>query len=443
VIVVSGMIHFIKSGIWEVRLKNLSPVKSFLIRDLRVLILALGGFLRDKCLLRASALTYYSLLSIVPLFALVFGIAKGFGLETFIRNQIIQLAERANWPSEVVEQVVLFSSKLLEATKGGLVAGIGVALLLWTAISILGNIEEAFNDIWRVRRSRSLIRKFTDYISIMVFGPILIVISSSLNVVVASEIQAIVQRIELLGAVSPFIFFLLKFLPYLSIWALLLMSYIVLPNTKVSLKSAVLAGVATGTVFQVIQWIYITFQIGASKYGAIYGSFAALPLFLAWLQLSWMIVLFGAEIAVADENYETYGFHPDYARLSVASRKVLALKVLHLLVKRFVQGERPLTAVEISATLEIPVRLNRRLLDELIGARLVTETCRQGHREDTYQPGLATERLTIEFALEAYEQQGSNPAFLTSGENETIASYVRAISEEMINSPKNVLLKEI
>jgi len=443
VILVSGMMRFIQSGIWEVRLKNLSPVKSFLVRDLRVLILALGGFLRDKCLLRASALTYYSLLSIVPLFALVFGIAKGFGLETFIRNQIMQLAERANWPSEVVEQVVLFSSKLLEATKGGLVAGIGVALLLWTAISILGNVEEAFNDIWRVRRSRSLIRKFTDYISIMVIGPILLVISSSLNVVVASEIQSIVQRIELLGTVSSFIFFLLKFLPYLSIWALLLLSYIVLPNTKVRLKSAVLAGVVTGTVFQVIQWIYITFQIGVSKYGAIYGSFAALPLFLAWLQLSWMIVLFGAEIAVADENHETYGFYPDYARLSVASRKVLALKVLHLLVKRFVQGERPLTAVEISATLEIPVRLMRRLLDELIGARLVTETCRQGNREDTYQPGQATERLTIEFALEAYERQGSNPAFLTSGENETIASYARAISEEMAKSPKNVLLKEI
>lgn len=439
----SDLIRFLRNGIWEVRLKDLPPVKAFLVRDLRVLTLALGGFLRDKCLLRASALTYYSLLSIVPLFALVFGIAKGFGLEAFIRHQIVLLAERANWPSEVIENVVLFSSKMLETTKGGLVAGIGVALLLWTAISILGNIEEAFNDIWRVRRSRSLIRKFTDYISILVIGLILIVISSSVNVVVASEIQAIVQRIELLGAVGTLIFFLIKFLPYLSIWILLVLSYMVMPNTRVMLKSAILAGVVTGTVFQVVQWIYITFQIGVSKYGAIYGSFAALPLLLAWLQLSWMIVLFGAEIAVADENHETYGFHPDYARLSVASRKVLALKVLHLLVKRFVQGERPLTVVELSSTLEIPVRLMRRLLDELIGARLVSETCREGTRDDAYQPGQATERLTVECVLEAYERQGSNPAFLTSAENEVIAKHVRAISDEITNSPRNVLLKEI
>jgi membrane protein len=438
----SAMIQFATHGIWEIRLKDLSPVRAFLVKDLRVLVLALRGFFRDKCLLRASALTYYSLLSIVPLFALVFGIAKGFGLETFIQHQIVELAERANWPPHLVERWVLFAGRLLETTKGGLVAGVGVILLLWTAISILGNIEDAFNEIWRVRKARSLVRKFTDYIAIMVIAPILIVVSSSLNVVVASKIQAIVQRIELLGALSPYILLLLKFLPYLSIWILLVLNYIVIPNTKVGLRSAILAGVATGTIFQLVEWIYISFQIGVSRHGAIYGSFAAMPLFLAWLQLSWMIVLFGAEVAVADEDSETYGFHPELGYLSFASRKILALKVLHLLVKRFIQGDRPLCTSEISGALEIPVRFVRQLLDELINARLVIETARNGN-ETAFQPGQATEKLTIQSALEAYERQGLNPARLASPEDERIASHVRAIAAEMANSPKNILLKEI
>ena len=274
---ISAMSGFLSTVSGRFVLRISLRLRLFLIKDLRVLILALRGFFRDMCLLRASALTYYSLLSIVPLFALVFGIAKGFGLEAFIQNQIVGLAERANWPPHVVERYVLFAGRLLESTKGGLVAGIGVVLLLWTAISILGNIEGAFNEIWGVRKARSLVRKFTDYIAIMVIAPILIIISSSLNVVVASKIQAIAQRIELLGALSPYIVLLLKFLPYLSIWILLVLNYIVIPNTRVSLRSAIVAGVATGTIFQVVEWIYITFQIGVSRYGPIYGSFAAMP----------------------------------------------------------------------------------------------------------------------------------------------------------------------
>jgi membrane protein len=439
---ISAAIRFVMHDIWETRLKNFTPLKAFLLKDLRVLVLALSGFLRDRCMLRASALTYYSLLSIVPLFALIFGIAKGFGLETFVQNQIVQLAERANWPPQVVERYVIFAGRLLETTKGGLVAGIGVILLLWTSISILSNIEFAFNEIWQVRKARSTMRKFTDYLGILVIAPILIIISSSLNVVVASKIEAIVQRIELLGALGPYIVFMLKFLPYLSIWVLLVLNYMVMPNTRVSLRSAIVAGVATGTIFQVVEWIYITFQIGVSRRGAIYGSFAAMPLFLAWLQLSWMIVLFGAEVAVADENSETYGFHPDFDRLSITSKKILALQVLHYLVKRFIRGDTPSNIGEISTVLEIPVRFVRQLLDELTKARLVVETARNGS-DAVFQPGQATEKLTIQFALEAYERRGYNPSHLASSEEEKIAFYIKSISQEMISSPNNLLLKEI
>jgi len=440
--VVTAVVNFFQHGIWHVRLKDLPPVRAFVIKDLRILILALRGFLRDMCLLRASALTYYSLLSIVPLFALVFGLSKGFGLENFVQHQIVELAERANWPPDVVERYVVFAGRLLESTKGGLVAGVGVTLLLWTGISILGNIEGAFNEIWNVRKARSVVRRFTDYTAILAIAPILIIVSSSLNVVVASKVQAITQRIELLGALSPYIRALLKFLPYLFIWILLVLNYIVIPNTRVSLRSAILAGVSAGTIFQVVEWIYITFQIGVSRYGPIYGSFAAMPLFLAWLQLSWMIVLFGAEVAVADENAETYGFYPDLGQLSLASRKALALKVLHCIVRRFVRGERPLNAVELSSELEIPLRFVTQLLVELINARLVIETGRNGN-DTVYQPGQPTEAMTIQSALDAYERRGYNPDRATGPEDERIAFYMKAITQEIASSPKNVLIKEI
>jgi membrane protein len=438
---VEKVLQFLKKGIWEVRPKDLSPVKRFLIRDLCVIALTVRGFLSHNCALRASALTYYSLLSVVPLLALVFGIAKGFGLNRLIKSQIVKLATSANWPTGVVDNIVLFSEKMLFATKGGVIAAIGVIVLVWTVISILGHVEGAFNEIWEVRRARSMVRKFTDYMAIMVLAPVLIVISGSLNLVVASQLGAIVRRVELLGVMAPFVSFLFKFLPYLSIWILLTLCYIVMPNTKVKIHSAILAGVVTGTIFQIVQWIYIAFQIGVAKAGAIYGSFAALPLFLAWMQLSWMIVLFGAEIAVADENCDTYGYHPDYARLSHGARKVMGLRILHLLIKRFGRGEEALTSAQIATTLELPLRFVRRLLTELIASDLVAEVARDGNNGVGFQPAQDTELLTIEYAIRAYERHGRDVP--TGLKDEEIAVYLRAISEEVAASPKNVLIKNI
>ncbi len=193
----------------------------------------------------------------------------------------------------------------------------------------------------RVKKPRTLVRKFSDYLTMMVLAPVLFIISSSVTVLVASQVKGIVQKISLLGAFSSVILFLLNLLPYVSIWALFVLLYLVMPNTRVPLRSGIVGGVAAGTIYQLVQWFYIKFQIGAANYGAIYGSFAALPLFLVWLQLSWTIVLFGAEIAYAYEHRETFGFHPDYSRLSTDSRKVLMLRIFHFLAKKFSKGENP------------------------------------------------------------------------------------------------------
>ena len=441
---ISRIIHFFKTGIWEIRLKDLSSIKRFLTQYLRIFILALREFTRDGCPRNASALTYYSLLNIVPVVAVFFGIAKGFGLEKLIEKQILEMAQKANWQTDVTNQILNFSHSLLENVKGGLIVGVGVVLLFWTVISILGKIEDSLNAIWEVKRGRTLSRKFSDYMAMMVLAPILLVISSSVTVVVASQVKLIAQKIAFLGALSQVILLLLNLLPYLSIWVLLTMLYLLMPNTRIPLRSSILAGIIAGTLFQIVQWVYVKFQIGIASYSAIYGSFAALPLLLAWLQLSWMIVLFGAEIAFANEHYETYGFQPDYSTLSVSSKKLLILRIFHLLIKNFSQGEKPLSASRIADTLEIPLRLVRQLLHELVGAGLVVETARGAKDEVAFQPGRATESLTVKYALDAYEQYGDTPTPVSQSEEaEKISLYLKNISDIVEKSSGNVKLIEI
>jgi len=440
----SRILHFFKTGIWEMRLKDLPRVTAFFVRYLRIILLASRGFMRDNCQKTASVLTYYSLLNIVPVVAVAFAIAKGFGLEKLIENEIVQVAAKANWQADITHQIISFSHKLLERARGGLIAGVGVALLFWTVISILGRIEQSLNEIWEVKKSRTLARKFSDYIAMMAIAPVLFIISSSATVLVTSQVKVILTKIAVLGVFSKVIFLLLNLLPYVSIWVLLTMLYLIMPNTRIPVKSAVWGGIVGGTIAQIVQWIYIKFQIGVASYGAIYGSFAAVPLFLAMLQMSWMIVLFGAEIGYASEHYETYGFHPDYSRISVSSNRLLMLRIFHLLTKGFSLGEKPLGAVRIAHALEIPVRLVRQLLNELTEVGLVVETVTGMKSEIAFQPGRTIEDITVKVALDEYEKYGITkiPDY-RSEEAEKISKYLQEISETAEKSPSNVRLKEI
>ncbi len=429
--------HFFRTGLWQIQLRETPYLKGLLIKYLRVFFLAAQGFLRHHCQKTAAVLTYYSLLNIVPIVAVAFAISKGFGLEKMIEKQILQMADKANWQADITNQILTFSHRLLDQAKGGIIAGIGVVLLFWTVVSILGKIEESLNEMWEVKRARTLVRKFSDYIAVMVFAPVLLIISSSATVLIASQIKVIMSKIAFLGALSSVLLLLLNLLPYVSIWVLLTLVYLVMPNTRISIRSAILGGVTAGTIAQIVQWLYIKFQIGAAGYGAIYGSFAALPLFLVMLQLSWMIVLFGAEISYANEHYETFGFHPDYSRLSFSSKRLLTLRIFHLMVKRFAQGEKALSAKEISEHLKIPVRLVRQLLDELVEVGLVVETSGGPKHQVTYQPARTVENLTVKEVLDAYERRGiSYDNFFQSDKEENINEVVK-------KGLGNVLIKEI
>jgi membrane protein len=437
------ILHFMNVGIWEIRLKDLPLIKALPIKVLRVVILAARGFMKNGCQKKASVLTYYSLLNIVPIVAVVFGVAKGFGFDKLIEKQILQMAQKGNWQSDLTSQILGFSHKLLENVKGGIIAGVGVILLFWSIVSILGKIETSLNDVWEVRTPRTLVRKFSDYIAMMILGPILLVISSSATVLVASQVKFLAHKIGVLGFLGPVISFFLSLLPYVSMWTLLSILYLILPNTKVPIRAGILGGVAAGTIFQIIQWIYIKFQIGVASYGAIYGSFAALPLFLGWVQMSWMIVLFGSEIAHASVNYETYGFHPDYSRISVSSKRLLVLRIFRLVIEKFSTGEKPLSISQIAHVLEIPVRLVQQLLHELADIGLVAETASGIKNQVAFQPARAIEGMTLKYALDAYDQHGATAPHPPSEEAEKISGYLKEISETIEKSPGNLKLKDL
>ena len=441
---VAGIVHFLKTGIWQIKLESLPPVRAFLIRCLRITILAVLGFVRHECPRNAAVLTYYSLLNVVPLVAVMFAIAKGFGLRKIVEGYVLKVAEQANLQPEVTDQILGFSNNLLTQTKGGLIAGVGVALLLWTVISILGKIEDTFNAVWEVEKPRTLVRKFTDYTAMMVMAPILFAVSSSATVLIASHLKVIVESVSLLGQFSIVITFLMNLLPYLTMSVLMMAIYIVMPNTRVPLRSGVLAGVAAGIVYQVVQWVYIKFQIGVAHYGAIYGSFAALPLFLAWLQMSWMILLFGSEIAYANENCETFGSRPYEDRMSDAAKKLLALRLFHLIVRRFDRGEKPLNLRQIAYELKVPIRLSKQLLSELVGVGLVDEVLDATRHEPAFQPARSIEAITIKNVIDAYDRYGSDSISGShAGEEDKIALLLKEISETAQTSPGNVKVKDI
>ena len=438
---ISKIINFLKNDIWRIQAKNLSRRKSFLIKNLRVILLSLRRFNEDKCQLRASALTFYSLLSIVPVVAMAFGIAKGFGFEKMLETQLL---DKMPGQEEVIQQIIGFAHTLLENTKGGMIAGIGVVILFWTVIKVLGNIESSFNDIWGIKKARSIGRKFSDYLSIMLICPLLAIASSSITVMITTQVQLIMQKIALLGAFSPVILFILNLLPYCVIWVLFTFIYIFMPNTKVNFKSGLLAGIIAGTIYQVVQLMYIAFQVGASKYNAIYGSFAALPLFLVWLQLSWVVVLLGAEISFAHQNVDTYEFEPDCLRVSSSFKRLLTLRIANMIIKNFSAAARPLTADQISHILEIPIRLVRQIIFELTESGIVSESKTIEYKESAHQPALDTNKLTIQYVINALDKKGVDalPVVRTQ-ELSVLADSLKTFEDTIGKSSANKLLKDI
>lgn len=433
--------HFINNELWRIRAKDLPRNKRIGVNVLRVVVLAIQDFNRDRCQLRASALTFYTLLTIVPVLAMAFGIAKGFGLEELLEQEVYR---NFAGQEQVIEKILDFVKNTLARTQGGLVAGIGIIILLFSAVRILSNIEDTLNTIWEVKYARSTTRKITDYLSLIVFAPILMIMSGSMNVYVTSTVRNFTDNVALLENVSPLINTPLRIIPYAIVWLLLTFIYFVIPNRKVKFTPALIGGIVAGTAYQLTQWGYINFQIGVSNMNSIYGSFAALPLFLIWVQLSWILVLFGAEISYAVQTLSEHEQKDDIAKISERYKKILSLLVTHKLVKQFVAEEPALTTTEIADQLDVPPRILQDILNELLENRIITATQNEENRELSYQPARDTSKLTVFHILELLEKRGVNQ--LNMEESKTLIQLTEAVDSMRAKGKDtvgNLLLKDI
>ncbi len=430
---IKKILHFIKTEIWVLELKSYPRVLGFFLRQLRIILLATRGFRENRIQLRASALTYYSMLSIVPVAAMVFGIAKGFGFEKRLETELKTMAAEREELAEVLEYVINFANSMLENINSGLITGVGLVMLLWSVMKVLGNIESSFNAIWQIHKPRAFIRKFSDYLSMMLIAPILFFLSSTITVFLSNAISGDGVLANQLNALLQF---LVQLIPYGLIFLLFTTIYVVMPNTKVNFKYGLYAGFIAGIIFQLTQSVYFHFQSEAVRAGAIYGTFVTLPLFLIWLQISWLIVLLGAEISFAYQNIEKYEFEHEALQVSPYNRRMLTFLVMHTIVKKFQHGASPLTTPQIAHDLGIPIRLVREIIYDLTKAVLVVEAATDSPKENAFVPAMDINQITVSFLVNKLERSGDERLVAEESKNlEAFSQIQQGLLQAIEKSP--------
>jgi membrane protein len=360
---------YVTHDLWRLKAGETQLLPEFLENMIRICVLAFRHFIKVDLQLRASALTYYSILSIVPIVAVVFGIAKGFGVQEEFLSEVTNAFPAQQ---DIMLQVVVFARNLLDTTSGGLIAGLGLVFLFWSVLSVMMNIETTLNDIWEVQTPRTWVRRFTDYFSILLLAPFGIILVSTINVFIQTQLQNFIYWVGLSGFLASMTDFAIGLIPVLLLSLLFSIFYMVMPNARVSFKSAFYAGLIAGIAFQVVQSVYIGFQIGVSRANAIYGSFAALPLFLIWMHISWNVVVTGGIIAFVHQNFDRK--KDMFAGRKLSHREWLSYQLwqLFLIAERFKSHQQPLTSLELSEKVGLPSTIVQKMLKDLTTTGYVT-----------------------------------------------------------------------
>lgn len=412
-----------------------NPVARWAVRQYKLLFYTVQGLSSHGTMVRSAALTFYTLMSLVPVVALVFAVVKGFGLAEGLEQNLYEVLPQS---PEVIDYVVGFAQKALARTQGGWVALVGVLTLFWAVIKVFGSIEDAFNNIWEVRSTRSAARKYGDYIAVVVVAPILWVISSSMGNYAA----------EILGvAGSPALEVLSRAGSLVVAWVMFTFIYVVLPSTKVRFTAALTAGVVAGTAFVLFQWGYVYLQRWMTSYNAIYGSFAALPLFLLWMQISWEILLLGGELSFAYQNVARFDEERESLLVSYDCRRKLMVGVMVLVSRAFRDGRGAVSFSEIRDRLDVPTRIMNNILYTLVQARMLSEIRTEGTDYDLeYAPARDISTLRVYDILSAVDSHGFGRDTIDMRSNRELrrcAEVVERLKDVTRASAENVLLTEL
>ena len=397
---IDAIIQFFKIDIWRINQDDVSPLKFLFLEIVKKLVLAVRFFTTKRVMQKASALTYSTLLAIVPITAVVFAIARGFGYNKYIA---VWFRDAFESQPQVADVIIGFVNSYLVHTKSGVFLGVGLIFMLYTVLMLVSNIEDTFNEIWQVKKPRSIFRTFTDYLAMFFLFPIIIVITSGVSIFMATIADSVPDFL-LLGST---IRFLIDLSPYVLMSGMFIALYVFMPNTHVKVINAVVPGILAGFAMQGLQIFYIHSQMFLSSYNAIYGSFAALPLFMLWLQISWTICLFGAELCYTNQNLDYYDYDANTGEISHRYQILLNALLLSRICKRFANGQKPLTALELSEQTTIPIRIVNDLLYQQIEAGLVIEiTVDEKGETSCFMPAEDIKNLTLGTMIDRMESYG-------------------------------------
>ena len=394
------IIRFLQVDIWRVSSEDMSPLKYFCLEVLKKVMLAVKFFSTKRVMNDASALTYSTLLAIVPILAVVFAVARGFGYNKYIE---IWFRDAFRSQPQAADVIVGFVNSYLIHTKSGVFLGFGLVFMLYTVIMLITNIEKTFNDIWQVKKKRSIFRTFTDYFALMFIIPIVIVVTSGISIFFATLTGSLPD----LFLITPALGFLLDLSPYVLMSALFIALYVFMPNTHVKVRSCIVPGILSGVAMQWLQLVYIHSQIWVSSYNAIYGSFAALPLFMLWVQISWTICLFGAELSYTSQNLDYYDFNTVTSDISHRFQIVIYTMLMGHICRRFDEGGTPYTINELRDKTGVPIRVVNDLIYNLVEAHLAIEiTSDENGEPSRFVPAMSVDKLSLGIMIDSIESSG-------------------------------------
>lgn len=413
--------RYVSVGVWR------DQRRTWKVNTVKTINLSVRSFLSSDLQSQACALTYSTLLAIVPALALLFAIGRGFGFQDLLKQQLYSY-----FPSQrsALDAAFNFVDSYLAQASEGIFVGVGIVFLLWTMISLLSNVETSFNSIWRVRQGRTFMRKITDYLAILLVLPVLMICGSGLSILMSTALRNLLPY-EWSGSAVTLI---LDCASYVITWVFFAAAYMLIPNAKVKPLSAMISGVVVGTAFQVLQWLFLTGQLYVSKYNAIYGSFSFLPLMLIWLQLVWLITLIGGVLCYASQNIGQFNFSDDVDNISLDYRRSVILVIMAIICKRFVQQKRPLNSSEIAQTYNLPAKLVTRLVLDLHRVKLISFIAAPGELlEHPLQPAVDVSGLTVGEVIRRLQTDGASdfiPDF--SSHYAQIIAESKAVTDAMI-----------
>lgn len=421
-------------------LNALKRTKRYFVKIWDILYASVRKFIKEGHALQATVLTYYTLFAVVPILALLFGIAKGFNLDNKLKSFI---AERFAEQQNIVDWMYRFADTTLNNANGGIIAGVGILVLFWTVIRLATYIENTFNQIWAIRKGRTFFRKISDYLSLLVIAPILLVVMSSSTIFAQRALQAMVHKLPGSDMLN-FAEISMKIFPFLMAWLLFVFIYVFMPNTKVRMRSGIFAAVFAAILYQLAQMAYINIQLRLTGYNSIYGSFSALPLFLIWMQWSWTVTLLGAEIAFVHQNFYTGQFGKEQFAFSGRLRRMGVITLCKIVVDGFEKDDRYYSEGELAAKVNMPLVMVRSMLQEAVDCHLLQRVIVEKRNEIVFTPGVPTDKLTVIATWKILENAGYNQQ-----QSDDVPEFA-ALEKEYMNfisalekSPQNRLLREI